>query len=64
MNKRLEYIDIVKGIGIFLMVLGHSYSEDNASLIIKWLYSFHMPLFFIVSGVLYGIRYNNSGKIY
>lgn len=35
MNKRLEFIDIAKGIGIFLMVLGHSYSENNGSLIIK-----------------------------
>ena len=39
--------DVLKGIGIILMVVGHSGSP-------KWIhdsiYSFHMPLFFIASG--------------
>lgn len=57
MNKqRIDYIDIAKGIAIFLMVLGHSYSEGNGTYILKLIYSFHMPLFFITTGVLYGTR--------
>lgn len=57
--KRIEYIDIAKGAAVFLMVLGHSYSyasNSEGEYIVRWLYSFHMPLFFISSGVLYGLR--------
>ncbi len=49
-KKRITYLDMVKGIGIILVVLGHStYAPDQA---ITWLASFHMPLFFMVSGML------------
>jgi fucose 4-O-acetylase-like acetyltransferase len=46
-KQRLAFIDICKFIGIFLMVLGHSGLKSN---LIQFVYSFHMPLFFIVSG--------------
>lgn len=49
-NRNLS-IDIAKGIAIILMVIGHCYHEDN--LILKFIYAFHMPFFFIVSGFLY-----------
>lgn len=42
--------DIAKGIGIFLMVIGHTSLPKFAS---TWIYSFHMPLFFLVSGVFF-----------
>lgn len=49
-TKRLSYLDMAKGIGIILVVAGHSgLISDNA---LTWLASFHMPLFFIVSGML------------
>lgn len=54
-NKRMEYLDYVKGFGILLVVLGHVYAENNYIKI--WLYSFHMPLFFIISGIL--IKHTN-----
>lgn len=47
-NKRIDYLDYVKGFGILLVVLGHIYDASNPIKI--WLYSFHMPLFFIISG--------------
>lgn len=47
---RLEFIDICKGIGIILVILGHS---DLPRIVIDMLYSFHMPLFFVISGYLY-----------
>lgn len=50
--NRIIEIDYTKAIGIILMVLGHCYSNTN--LLIRWLYSFHMPLFFIVPGIVYG----------
>lgn len=59
-RQRIEYIDVVKGVAIFLMVLGHSYSDGNGENIILWIYSFHMPLFFITTGILYGMRNDTS----
>lgn len=49
MNKRECFVDIAKSIGIFLVVLGHT--EINPDLK-TFIYSFHMPLFFIISGFL------------
>ena len=58
MNKiktRLNFIDISKGIAIVLVVLGHIlYNQNN--LIRIWLYSFHIPLFFIRSGDLLNFK--------
>lgn len=49
-SKRLDYLDMAKGIGIILVVAGHSgLVSDN---VLTWLASFHMPLFFIISGML------------
>ena len=53
-NRRID-IDIAKGIGILLVVFGHSISPvmgSNSLLnaIYTVIYSFHMPLFFFVSG--------------
>lgn len=56
-NIRIEWIDIAKGMAIFLMVCGHTSIPENLS---NWIWSFHMPLFFIVSGMLfYPERYNS-----
>lgn len=49
-SRRLAWIDILKGIGIILVVIGHVYSNK---LIYDWLYSFHMPLFFLAAGWVY-----------
>ena len=55
-SKRIEYIDIAKGIGILLVVFGHvvwggNYPMPHAGFISNLIYSFHMPLFFIISGM-------------
>lgn len=49
-NKRFEWIDAVKGIGILLMVLGHMHVGDAVR---GFIYSFHMPMFILISGYLY-----------
>ena len=45
--ERLSWLDILKGIGIILVVIGHVYSNRT---VFNWLYSFHMPLFFLAAG--------------
>jgi len=47
-RSRITWVDITKGITIVLMVLGHS----NLPLFAEyWIFIFHMPLFFILSGM-------------
>lgn len=53
-QKRLDYIDRAKGVAILLMVLGHA---APGKIIHTWIFAFHMPLFFIVSGVLMREKY-------
>ena len=50
-SNNLKYIDSCKAIGITLVVLGHTYGIPQIANDI--LNSFHMPLFFIISGFLY-----------
>ncbi len=45
---RIEEIDIAKGICILLMVVGHSGMKN---VIHDFIYAFHMPFFFFISGV-------------
>lgn len=49
--KRIEYIDIAKGIGMILVVIGHTINGKTFPG--TWIYSFHMPLFFILSGLCF-----------
>lgn len=48
---RQNWIDWSKSIGIYLVVLGHCsfFNKD----IEGFIYTFHMPLFFMISGYLY-----------
>lgn len=53
---RLNYLDVAKGIAIILVVLGHANFGDNY--LCNWISSFHMPIFFIVSGILLSFKDN------
>lgn len=48
--RRYEYIDIAKGIGILMVVWAHILITGASHRVI---YAFHMPLFFLVSGMLF-----------
>lgn len=61
-SKRLPWLDIARGTGILLVVAGHvGEGVIQAGLphgswmdqVVKVIYSFHMPLFFIISGFLF-----------
>ncbi len=54
-HARNNLLDIMKGILIILVVLGHT----NSSLI-KWIYSFHMAAFFAISGFLWNDKYSEN----
>lgn len=65
-TRKFDEIDALKGIAIFLVVLGHSIIvypinlHENAicDFLFRWLSSVHMPLFFCISG--YCFSYNNK----
>ncbi len=58
-GKRLRSLDIAKGIAIILVVIGHAIPDASArqgisspalEILFSVIYSFHMPLFFLISG--------------
>ncbi len=62
-SKRIEWIDILKGIAIISVIIGHrtwiSYGIVPAVLKI-WIYSFHIPLFFFLSGYTFSVKENTK----
>lgn len=53
--NRIEWVDIAKGIAILLVVLGHTgLAVGSARYLDAFIYSFHLPLFFVLSGYLGG----------
>ena len=50
-------ISICKALAIILMVAGHA---ECPSLLSRFLYEFHMPLFFIASGYFFSLKYVND----
>lgn len=63
--KRVAWADNLKAFAIFLVVLGHTGLEGQ-SLIVHtirtWIYEFHMPLFFLLSGLSFSIVFNRGFK--
>lgn len=51
-GKRENWIDSLKGLGMIFVVLGHVHPEGHLT---SWIYSFHMPLFFALSGYVYSL---------
>lgn len=59
LKPRLMYIDIARGIAILFVIIGHmnQFYRDNLGMphpkMLAFIYTFHMPLFFIISGILF-----------
>ena len=51
MDSRNVQIDIARGIGILLVVFGHSYFPLHSDKLFDIIFSFHVPLFFLLSGI-------------
>lgn len=61
-NKQIEWINILRGFAIFLIVVGHAigYSKGLKE-VSRYLSSFYVPLFFFISGYLF--KENKEEKI-
>lgn len=59
MKKRIEELDFVKGILIILMVLFHLvFFQEKYPYAKQFVYTFHMPLFLVLSGYLGNLKKN------
>ncbi len=52
--ERNPHIDLLKGIAIITVVIGHCWTLDSS--VYNFIYSFHMPLFFCISGYLFSTK--------
>lgn len=66
MEKRNDFLDLLRGVAILIVVLGHAIQANYISgrfLSIIWervILAFQMPLFFAVSGYVLGFSFPNS----
>lgn len=49
-GNRIPFIDVARGIAILLMIIGHVVSRGHVR---DFIFSFHMPLFFITGGMCF-----------
>lgn len=52
-KSRIEWIDILRGAMMFLVVCGHALTHKG---IVQYIFSFHMPVFFIISGMTFSFN--------
>lgn len=59
-NERIYLLDYLKGVAVFLVVFGHSIQYGNgqeysffSDRVFQFIYTFHMPLFALISGYLF-----------
>lgn len=66
MKQRLYYLDMLKGMAIFLVVMGHILTfcvrGVDAAPVFKFIGEIHMPIFFFVSGWL-AVKYADGGQL-
>ena len=67
MQNRIAYIDALRGFAILLVIVGHliqfNYRTGIENSIFNIIYSFHMPLFFFISGCARSTSEKNKGGI-
>lgn len=73
-KERNQYLDVVRGIAIILVIIGHciqyGYNSDYYvsagyfnNILFKTIYSFHMPMFAVCSGYLFYFTISRKGVI-
>jgi len=58
---RINWLDNLKALGIFLVIFGHMLPNSHLR---QYIYSFHIPLFFFVSGYLFDRSKYNFGQFF
>lgn len=61
MTKRVDWIDVAKGLGAILVLWGHFVMWEEPKIFI---YAFHMPMFFFLAGITFQIKKDDSSWTY
>lgn len=73
-KNRILWLDALKGIAIISVVFGHALlgykqmnlypnAQDYITLLKNWIYTWHMPLFFVLSGIAFNASCIKNNKI-
>lgn len=67
MKKRIKFVDVAKGITMFMVVWGHTatnaeLASANPPTLSLIMYSVHMPLFFFLSGLSFSVSPMKNGE--
>jgi acyltransferase len=63
-GNRLAWLDAAKGLGIALIVWGHIYSITEPTTLQVYVYAFHVPLFFFISGLTFDATRNSFSELF
>ncbi len=60
-TDRNKYIDVLRGIGIISIVLGHVWNTDNyfsvcGEMLRRFVYLYHLPVFFFCAGYMFRVK--------
>lgn len=62
-QNRISYLDFAKGLGMCMVIFGHMGFEQSKNEFVRFftmgITSFHMPLFFFISGMLLSVHYDS-----
>jgi len=58
LGKRYKYLDYARGIAIIFVMYCHYFYEKT--FFKNWIYTFHIPLFFIITGIIIGKKDDNG----
>ena len=53
-EKRIQWIDMAKGYGMLFVIAAHC----DVGVLGRWMYTFHLPLFFMLSGYVFSCQYS------
>ena len=68
-TKRLDYLDMAKGLGMILVLIGHLQGDSIFTFspyiqpLCVYFFSFHMPMFFIISGILLAVKQDEKKPV-
>lgn len=60
----MPWVDTAKGIGVILTIIGHLLYFSNIPIMNRIIYSFHVPMFFILSGYVFSKKENVSYGVF
>ena len=63
-SLRIEWVNICKGLGIFLVVIGHTSIAQISQTAYNWIYSFYMPMFYMLSSMMLNDSKYSDFKVY